>query len=340
MDEWIKSKIGSSDASIFTRKELERYQLRKILDTLNLAKNASSFYSKKLQNTKLTDIKQLKDIEKIPFTTVEDLKEQSQKMVCVKQDEISRIVTLDTSGTTDQPKRVYYTEEDQELTIDFFNYGMRLMVEETDVVLILLPHERPGSVGDLLARGLERFGARTVRYGLVSDFKEVAELAEKAGVTAMVGAPSQIEKLAMQYFIPGIKTVLLSVEYVSENARAVIKNAWGSKVFEHYGMTEMGLGGAVFCEMLEGYHPREADLYFEIINPDTGEVVPDGDYGEVVFTTLTRQAMPFIRYRTGDFSRWITTPCACGSILKRLDRIGDRGTIKGYYTKVTDHKNQ
>jgi phenylacetate-coenzyme A ligase PaaK-like adenylate-forming protein len=95
-------------------------------------------------------------------------------------------------------------------------------------------------------------------------------------------------------------------------------------------MTEMGLGGAMACEERVGYHPREADLIFEIIDPQTGGPLPEGEVGEVVFTTLTRAAMPLIRYRTGDLSRWIPGNCPCGSVLKRLDRIADRKLVKGY----------
>jgi phenylacetate-coenzyme A ligase PaaK-like adenylate-forming protein len=84
------------------------------------------------------------------------------------------------------------------------------------------------------------------------------------------------------------------------------------------------------CGERVGYHPREADILFEIIDPDTGEVMPEGEYGEIVFTTLTREAMPFIRYRTGDRSRWLPGPCPCGSVLKRLDKVGDRAAHKAY----------
>ena len=89
-------------------------------------------------------------------------------------------------------------------------------------------------------------------------------------------------------------------------------------------MTEMGLGGGVDCAAHMGYHLREADLYFEIIDPTTGEPLPDGETGEIVFTTLHRTAMPLIRYRTGDLSRFLPGPCGCGTILKRLDRVRDR----------------
>jgi phenylacetate-coenzyme A ligase PaaK-like adenylate-forming protein len=106
-----------------------------------------------------------------------------------------------------------------------------------------------------------------------------------------------------------------------------IERAWGCAVFNHYGMTEMGLGAAVDCRALAGYHIREADLYFEIVNPQTGAPVPDGTMGEVVFTTLTRKGMPLVRYRTGDLSRFLPEPCPCGTVLKRLEWV--RGRLQG-----------
>ena len=135
---------------------------------------------------------------------------------------------------------------------------------------------------------------------------------------------------AGNYQIP-LRTVLLSADYVSAESRHRIQNAWDCRIFEHYGMTEMGLGCAVSCPALEGCHIREADLYLEIIDPKTGEVLPDGQEGEIVFTTLTRKGMPFIRYHTGDRSRFLTEPCVCGSILKRISRVGDRQMAKGQW---------
>jgi phenylacetate-coenzyme A ligase PaaK-like adenylate-forming protein len=89
-------------------------------------------------------------------------------------------------------------------------------------------------------------------------------------------------------------------------------------------MTEMGLGGGVECEALDGYHLREGDLYFEVVDHETGEACPDGAVGEVVFTTLTRRGMPLIRYRTGDIARIIPQPCPCGSSLRRMERVRGR----------------
>jgi phenylacetate-coenzyme A ligase PaaK-like adenylate-forming protein len=92
-------------------------------------------------------------------------------------------------------------------------------------------------------------------------------------------------------------------------------------------MTEMGLGGAVACAALDGYHIREADLLVEILDPATGKPVPDGSVGEVVFTTLTRKGMPLIRYRTGDLAAFATGICACGTMLKTLSAV--RGRVVG-----------
>jgi phenylacetate-coenzyme A ligase PaaK-like adenylate-forming protein len=89
-------------------------------------------------------------------------------------------------------------------------------------------------------------------------------------------------------------------------------------------MTEMGLGGAVDCRARSGGHIREADLYVEIVDPDTGRPLPDGEQGELVFTTLTRTGMPLIRYRSGDLSRFIPEPCPCGTVLRRLAWVKGR----------------
>jgi len=104
----------------------------------------------------------------------------------------------------------------------------------------------------------------------------------------------------------------------------VVEDRWQCTAFDHYGMTEMGLGGGVECAARRGYHLREADLLFEIVDLTTGASLPDGEYGEVVFTTLARQGMPLIRYRTGDVSRFMPGACPCGTHLKTLARVTRR----------------
>lgn len=329
LDIWTAGKLGV-DIRDLDRKAIEDYQLRKIRETINWAAANSPFYAALYKDRQINT---WEDFRSLPFTTPQDTIEQGSEMVCVPQSSISRIVTMETSGTTGKPKRIYFTEQDQELTTDFFHNGMQLLVSAADNVMILMPCKRPGSIGDLLKKGLQRLGAGVVPYGLPggSDDEEILALMEKERVTCAVALPTQLAALAGKagpFQIP-MKTVLLSAEYVSQESRARIQEAWGCKVFEHYGMTEMGLGCAVSCPELEGCHMRETDLYLEIIDPETGGVLPDGQEGEVVFTTLTRKGMPFIRYRTGDWSSFLPEPCPCGSILKRLSRVGDRKLTKG-----------
>jgi len=147
----------------------------------------------------------------------------------------------------------------------------------------------------------------------------------------MVGIPTHVLRMARHRnggSLRGmIKSVLLSTDYVPDSISRAIEDAWGCKVFNHYGTTEMGLGGGVQCAAQSCYHMREADLYFEIIDPETGRPLPEGEMGEVVFTTLTRKAMPLIRYRIGDLSRFVPGGCSCGSTLRQMDII--RGRVAG-----------
>ncbi|HEX2954281.1 MAG TPA: phenylacetate--CoA ligase family protein, partial [Bacillota bacterium] len=117
------------------------------------------------------------------------------------------------------------------------------------------------------------------------------------------------------------RRILLSTDYLAQAVSTEIQRIFGCEIFDHYGMTEMGLGGGIECSVHQGCHLREADLYVEVIDPFSGKALPEGEYGEVVFTTLTRTGMPLIRYRTGDRSRWLAGNCPCGSVLPRLESI-------------------
>lgn len=206
-----------------------------------------------------------------------------------------------------------------------------------DRVLILLPGDRPGSVGDLLATALPRLGAVGIKHGPVRDAALTLAVMAEEKVTGLVGLPTQVLALARHLqarrMPPTLQTVLLPADHVPEAIKAVVERVWGCQVYNHYGMTEMGLGGGVECQARRGYHLREADLYVEIINPHTGRPASEGETGEMVFTTLTRRGMPLIRYRTGDLSRFIPGGCPCGTILKTLARV--KSWLSGY-VKVGD----
>jgi phenylacetate-coenzyme A ligase PaaK-like adenylate-forming protein len=204
-------------------------------------------------------------------------------------------------------------------------------------VLILMPGEKPDSVGDLLDRGLRRLGVPSLVHGPVVDPAQTAEVILKNRMNCLVGIPTQV--LALARCLPGenllrslISTVLLSSDYVSRALVDILEKTWGCTVFSHYGLTETGYGGGVECQARQGHHLREADLYVEIIDPLTGQPLPEGESGEIVVTTLTRIGMPLIRYRTGDVSRFIPGECPCGTVLKRLGTVShslDRVVLLG-----------
>ncbi|MHB8072436.1 DVU_1553 family AMP-dependent CoA ligase [Desulfosporosinus fructosivorans] len=330
LDDWISRKIGLQSGTL-SSDAIEHYQLIQLRNTIALAKEKSNYYRKSLAAVDPNKIVSFDEFSKLPYTFPQDIKENPLNFVCISPNHIERIVSLQSSGTTGVPKRIFFTKEDQELTVDFFDYGMRNLVGPTDRVLILLPWESPGSVGDLLRIALERMNAYPIPYGPVSNTDEAIQAAVTYQANSIVGIPTQVLSMVRHKngdLLQGkIKSVLLSADHVSNSISRAIEEKWDCKVFNHYGMTEMGLGGGVQCSARLGYHLREVDLYFEIINPETGEVLPEGELGEVVFTTLTRSGMPLIRYRTGDVSRFISGTCPCGSVLRSMEVV--KGRVSG-----------
>ena len=329
LDGWICRKIGTSQPDF--QQAVERWQLSRLNETLALARARSPFYRRLYAGMPET-LSGLEDLRRFPFTTPDDIRRNPLQFVCVSQDEIQRVVTLQTSGTTGLPKRFYFTAEDQELTVDFFGVGMSTLTQPGDRVLIFLPGELPGSVGDLLRLGLLRQGRQPIPIGPVRDPLQALKVIDETRPDCLVGSPTQVLGLARRWqpgrHKPGF--VLLSTDYVPGAIVDALGDIWDCEVFNHYGTTEMGLGGGVECEAHAGYHLREADLYFEIVDPRTGDSVEDGKYGEVVVSTLTRRGMPILRYRMGDRSRFLPGACPCGTLLKRMETIS--GRYEGYVT--------
>jgi phenylacetate-CoA ligase len=337
---WIAGKIGCGGRPLDLG-TLRAYQLAKLNETLARVQERSRFYRRALGSARVR-LTSLEDLTELPFTTADDLRQAPFDFLCVAQHEVERIVTLPTSGTSGAPKRVFFSADDQELTTDFFHRGMSTMTAPGDRVLILLPGELPGSVGALLQEGLARMDVQGIPHGPVRDPRYTLEVMGKERVTGLVGIPIQVLSLVKSCKAGGgpapsaLRTVLLSTDRMPYAVARMIEQTWGCDVYDHYGATEMGLGGGVDCRARAGYHLREADLLFEIIDPVTGRPVPQGESGEVVFSTLTRAAMPLLRYRTGDVSRIVPEPCLCGTSLRRLahvdERLGGHITLPGGQT--------
>jgi phenylacetate-CoA ligase len=323
---------AAGSAGTVDRGALERWQVERLAATVEHAATNGPAWRRRLAHLGPPTgiVRSLDDLRRLPFTTADDLRAAPAGYVCVPQDDIGRIVTLDTSGTSGAPKRIWFTRDDQALTVDFFGAGMSVFTRPGDRVLILLPGETPGSVGDLLADGLRRIGAEPVKHGPVRDPRATLAVAARERVSVMVGIPTHLLRLARclpePAALPDLRAVLLSTDHVPQSVIDALTGAWGCAVYNHWGMTETGLGGGVDCEIRHGYHLREADLLCEVVDPDTGEPVADGGEGELVVTTLTRRGMPVLRYRTGDLARWLPERCFCSTALRTLAHITTRVT--------------
>lgn len=329
LDTWIEKK---EMLSLSSRKALSDWQLKKIRNLLVYAGTNSPWYRKRLSGHALPE--SLEEFASFPLMDGQDLADAGLSMLCVSQGDISRVVTLQTSGTEGRPKRIFYTAGDQELTVSFFHHGMSELTSEGEAVMVFLPFKAEGCVGDLLIRGLKRLGVQPVGYGLMDDLADCAKAILENRISCAVGIPVQFLALGEYCRKRGIylplKAVLLSTDYLALPVRERIASALGCEVYNHFGMTETGLGCALECGAHDGMHIRENDIYAEIVHPVTHEVLEDGEWGELVITTLTREGMPLLRYRTGDFARLLPGLCACGSQLKRLEcggRLGFGGMI-------------
>ena len=329
-EKWMRDRIlKETGNNTLSKESLELYQLIKIRNTINTAKK-SKFYGKMLKDIESKNIKAFEDFQKLPFTTTEDLIKHNRDFLCVSSDNISRIVTINSSGTTGTSKRVYFTENDLNATIEFFDYGMLNLIKKGERVLILMSGSSPSSIAQLLKTGLNDAGCDGIIYGPVKEPFDALNTIKSMKIGCIVGLPVQVYYLAKlkntddRFKNIKLNSILLSADYVPESLKTVVSNAFDCPVFTHYGMTEMGYGGGVECSALNGYHMRDVDLYTEIIDPATLLNVPQGCLGEVVFTTLSREGMPLIRYRTGDISRFLPRNCSCSDAFKRMDYIKGR----------------
>ncbi len=329
LEDWIGARLGMAPGLRFTRDQLESYQLERLNETLAHAARFSPYYRRQWEDCSVPRLSHIDELAAWPLTPSEALHTAPLDMVCGSQSEVARVVTLPTSGTTGDPKRIFFSDADLAQTVDFFHHGMATLVRSGQRVLILLPGELRDSVGALLNRALARMGVAGVVHGPVVDPGLTIRTILERRINSLVGIPVQVLALVRHpesaRIPPGvIQSVLLSTDYVPRAIVSAIQEAWGCEVFQHYGMTEMGYGGAVECAAHCGYHLREVDLLFEIIDPVTEQPVDNGRLGEVVFTTLTRHTMPLVRYRTGDLAAWIDGSCRCGSALRRMGWVQGR----------------
>lgn len=325
LDQWLVRRMRWPDRNTApTPKQLRDWQLARLREIVTHAQANSPFYARHLDGCDPFAITSLNDFSRLPTITADHVRTAPKRLLCVSLDEIARVVTLTSSGTTGQPKRIFHTAEDLEATTDYFSWGMRNLVCTGQTVFVLMPGQRPGGVGSLLVEALERTGARAVPHGVMTDANAALDHCLAEDAHCLVGPASHINLLARAWENRGlptgrIRSILLCWDATPEAVVRNAQNIFGCQVFRHWGMIETGLGGAVECAPGSGMHLRETDVFVEIVDSQTGQLLPDGNYGEMVVTTPLKRGMPLIRYRTGDMGCIIPDTCHCQSPMRRLD---------------------
>ena len=325
LDPWMAARMGL--AAPLMRQAIDAWQLARLNETIAHAGAASPFYRARGDGGG-GPLATIDDLARLPFTAAADLLANDPPLLALSQGAIARVVTLETSGTSGSPKRLHFTPDDLESTVDFFHHGMALFARPGDRAAIAFPGRHPGGVAAGLAVSLRRLGVAPVVAPSLDPLALAAWLRdERPDVVA--GPPVPLLAAARFAAHDGgapirARAVLLSSDYVAESVARGLAAAWGAEVFRHWGMTETGYGGAVDCAFHCGCHLREDELLVEVVDPASGAPAPAGAVGEIVVSTLRRRGTPLLRYRTGDLARLIESPCACGSALKRLDGFAGR----------------
>ena len=316
--------MEQENLNTLTMADIEAVQRRKLKRLLALEKEREGFY-KHLPES----ISSLAELSSLPFTTDEDLAHKASGLLLTSQSQIRRVLSDATSGTTGAAKRVFYTEGDCEHTVRLFMAGLSELVFPGSVTMICMPFSGPYGLGELIAEAIERLGARPLKLGCLLSYGEFTEVMTRERPDSFIGMPVQLLSILRVCGKGSLQRALVSGDACPDSVLRCCEAILGAKLFPHYGSREMGLGGAVTCPAHKGMHLRENHVIAEIIDGE-GRVLPRGEYGELVITTIGMEAMPLIRYRTGDYTRILAEPCPCGSELIRLDslrRIGPAAEI-------------
>lgn len=325
-------KFFNPEMETLTRPQIEKLQLERLQDTVQRCMN-SPFYKERFRQIGLkpSDIKGLDNLQKIPFTTKQDLRDTYPfGIASIPLDKCVRLHS--SSGTTGNPVVVLHSAKDLE---EWSNALARCLwmvgCRPEDVFQNTSGYGMfTGGLGFQYAA--EKVGMLTVPAGAGNTRRQL-KFFKDFGTTVVHAIPSYAARLYEVMQEEGIdprrdlklRTLAIGAEPHSEEQRRRIEDMLGVKAYNSFGMSEMcGPGVAFECPEQNGMHIWEDYYIVEIINPDTLERVPDGEMGELVLTTLNREAMPLLRYRTRDLTRILPGECPCGRHHKRIDRMKGR----------------
>lgn len=313
-------------------------QLGLIKTQLKKLTSPKCFYQEKLQGIDVDAIQSQEDFEKLPFTWKGDLREAYPLgLQAVADEEIVRIHS--SSGTTGTPVIIPYTAKDVEDWAEMF----KRCYEMAGITRLDRIHITPGyglwTAGIGFQNGAEKLGAMVIPMGPGNTDKQLRMMMDMKS-TVLCATSSYALLLAEEIAKRGIgdrihlKKGVIGSERWGEKMRKRIADELGVQLYDIYGLTEVyGPGIGMSCDQECGMHVWDDYLYFEIVDPKTGEVLPDGEIGELAITTLKKEGAPLIRYRTHDLTRFLPGDCPCGDKHPRIDtilgRTDDMVKVKG-----------
>ena len=314
------------------RKTIEAIQLERLQKTVANVYARVPFYKQTLDKAgiKPEDIRTLDDLRRIPFTTKQDLRDHyPYAMMAVPMKDVVRIHA--SSGTTGTATVVPYTRED----LDEWSECIARLVcmaggSDEDIAQVSFGYGMfTGALG--LHYGLEKVGAAVIPISS-GNTKRQLQLLQDFGTTLLISTPSYAlymsdvaQEMGIDLTKLPVRVGLFGGEGHTEEMRRELERRWGMLVTENYGLSEVqGPGVSGECVEKDGMHIAEDHFIVEIIDPKTGEVLPEGEEGEVVITTICRHAQPLLRYRTRDISRLTFAPCRCGRTSARMEKIKGR----------------
>ncbi|MGI6115029.1 phenylacetate--CoA ligase family protein [Luoshenia tenuis] len=301
-------------------------QFKNFIKQLDYVLKNSPFYQKMFAGIEAADIKTPEDIRKLPLSNKGDLREvYPLGLQAVPDEEVVRIHS--SSGTTGQPIIIPYTANDVDVWGEMFKRCYEVAGITRQDRIQITPGYGLWTAGIGFQNGCEKLGAMAIPMGPGNTEKQLKMMVDLKS-TVLASTSSYALLLAEQVQARGMKDQIclrkgiIGSERWGDKMRARIMNELGIEIYDIYGLTEVyGPGISIDCSLHNGLHYWDDYLYFEIIDPQTLEPVPDGKYGELVITTLCKEGAPLIRYRTHDMTRLLPGQCPCGLPYPRHDRI-------------------
>ena len=315
------------------REELRDRQDARLAETVERAHENVPYYRERLDDRGVApgDVDGIQDLGKLPFTTAAAFAENYPKGLFAVEDAAIRRIHA-SSGTTGKPKIIGYTDHDLDVWKEVMSRGLAAAgVEPGDTFQNMAGYGLfTGGLG--VHDAVEHLGATIVPTGAGQTQRQL-ELMVDLGTDAIHCIPSYglylaetAEELGYDPADLPVSTVVYGGEASTEPMREALESRLGATALDNYGLSEIiGPGVAIECaEAQDGLHVWEDHFYPEIVDPETGEPVPEGEEGELVLTTLTKEALPMLRYRTGDVTSFVPGECACGRIGRRIDNVTGR----------------